>query len=311
MKMKRTPPLVAGERMVLQSQGGCKTSFRSGWMLGQLYLTDRRLLFSRPSGVALEVPLGEITAIAVERRRFVLGRPHVLGLTYQAPRAGRALKAWIVMGNMEAWAKKIREMTLPAIDEEAIHRVAEAIDPESRNILWYIWQNRHATIDELADLIGAPNHMDVLLKIRDRINPVAEGITGFSILAFEPSRFDVVTGGRILSSWWISGADLVPGGRKGEPLLDIFDEANHVIVIAELPGVQEEDIVLKVEKNRLTISVSNSAGGPAEEILLPAEVDPEPWTKRYNNSVLEVRLAKRRSEQDKGEHNAALVSGSA
>ena len=43
---------------------------------------------------------------------------------------------------------------------------------------------------ELADLIHAPNHMHVLLVIRDTINPIAEKELGCPILSFEKQKTD-------------------------------------------------------------------------------------------------------------------------
>jgi len=84
------------------------------------------------------------------------------------------------------------------IDQECIERISRELDEESKMILWYLWENRHARIDELADLTLASTHMDVLFKIREIINPAAERLTGGPILSFERSKTDYETGKRSL-----------------------------------------------------------------------------------------------------------------
>ncbi|MFQ5840856.1 MAG: Hsp20/alpha crystallin family protein [Thermodesulfobacteriota bacterium] len=224
---------------------------------------------------------------------FVLRTTNVLCICYRDTRTERASKAWIVMRDLESWRKKIHELTAPKIEEETVKKVAEGLEPESREILWTIWQNRHANIDELAELIAAPNHMDVLLKIKNIINPRSEKITGRPILTFERSKIDDGTGEKILFSWWIMGEREEPRIRKREMPIDVFDEGDHVNIIMDLMGLQEKDVSLKVERNKLTV-LSRTAGKTfQEEIYLPAEVHPDKTAKNFNNNILRVILHKR------------------
>ncbi|MDP3013157.1 MAG: Hsp20/alpha crystallin family protein, partial [Candidatus Subteraquimicrobiales bacterium] len=174
--------------------------------------------------------------------------------------------------------------------------VAEELDSVSQEILWYLWRNGHGTIDELAELVSAPTHMDVLLRIREVINPAAEKIIGNLILSFEKSKIDPETGEKILFSWWLVGREQ-SGERRKEALLDIFDEGDYLHVVMELSGVQEEDILLMVEKDKLTIFADVQGVKYREEVSLPAQVYTEEFTKRYNNNILEVRLGKRRLKE--------------
>lgn len=285
----REPIFDPGEEIVLYSQGGFKNPMTSGWKLGHHYLTNRRLLFFQPSGIVYETPLENIINVMVEKQRFVLGRTkEVISLSYRHKKNGRRISAWIIMGDLETWRKKLSEMIL--IDERAVDKVAKELDLPCSEILRYLWEHRHAPIDELARLVDAPNHMDVLLKIRGVINPVAERVIGCPILEFERARIDDRTGEKVLFSWWLAGRKAAE--RKEEALVDIFDEGDRLNLILELRGVKEEDIKVRVERDRLIVSVEVPNKEYHEEIPLPEVVSSEGFTTRYNNNILEVTLQK-------------------
>jgi len=77
-----------------------------------------------------------------------------------------------------------------------------------------------------------------------------------------------------------------------EPLIDIFDEGTHLIVVAELPGAKEEDIKLSVEGSLLKISADIPAGEYRKEVLLPNPVKTDLIEAAYKNNVLEIKLEK-------------------
>lgn len=296
MRESEKPPLTEGEQIILWEQGGYLNNLRAGWKLGHHCLTNKRLFFSQAQKIIFETPLACITEVTVEEKVFVFRRKNVICISYRRPRVEGISKAWIIMANLETWRKKIYEIVAPPIDEETVNQVAEELDSVSQEILWYLWRNGHGTIDELAELVSAPTHMDVLLRIREVINPAAEKIIGNPILSFEKSKIDPDTGEKILFSWWLVGREQ-SGERRKEALLDIFDEGDYLHVVMELSGVQEEDILLMVEKDKLTIFADVQGVKYREEVSLPAEVYTEEFTKRYNNNILEVRLGKRRLKE--------------
>lgn len=110
----------------------------------------------------------------------------------------------------------------------------DSLDDKSRQILWHLWWHRHAHLDELADLIGASTDMEVLSRLREVINPAAERILGEPVLEFSESRIDPISGDKVLFSWWlVEEGQLL--ARGGEHLVDLFDEKDHIVIIAELP----------------------------------------------------------------------------
>jgi HSP20 family protein len=80
--------------------------------------------------------------------------------------------------------------------------------------------------------------------------------------------------------------------KEREPIVDVFDEKDHVLVLAELPGVAEENIASEVKGDILTIKASNSDRQYRKEVILPSEVDSGTLTTSYKNGILEIKLKK-------------------
>jgi HSP20 family protein len=81
-------------------------------------------------------------------------------------------------------------------------------------------------------------------------------------------------------------------GEERQPLVDVFDEKDHVLVIAELPGVAEEHISTKVNGDILTLSATNGERKYYKEVILPEDVDADTLQRKYNNGVLEIKVSK-------------------
>jgi HSP20 family protein len=81
--------------------------------------------------------------------------------------------------------------------------------------------------------------------------------------------------------------------NQREPLIDVMEQDTEVIVIAELPGVNQEDINVKVTDYTVTIQVESSKRKYAKTIDLPTPVDATSVNTNYNNGILEIQLQKR------------------
>lgn len=75
--------------------------------------------------------------------------------------------------------------------------------------------------------------------------------------------------------------------------VDIFDEEDWIDAIAVIPGVDEESIEIKLEGNRLDITVSKGGRLIRKELLLPCSPQGE-LTKTYKNGIFEVRINKKK-----------------
>ena len=76
-----------------------------------------------------------------------------------------------------------------------------------------------------------------------------------------------------------------------EPVIDIFDEKDRVIVIAELAGVNEKDILVETKGNELTISAGSAVRKYSKTVKLPFNIKKK-LKQRYKNGILELVFEK-------------------
>ena len=162
--------------------------------------------------------------------------------------------------------------------------LTRTVDEKSRQIITYLLKERYAGIRELTNLICASSDMEVLIRIREIINPKAREVIGEPIITFERSKIDPLTGEKIVFSWWMT--EELANSAHDDELVDIMDEKNLLRVIASLPP-QEENVDVKVEDSLLIISGKEYY----KEVPLFCPVEKKA-DKTINNGVLEVKLNK-------------------
>jgi HSP20 family protein len=86
-----------------------------------------------------------------------------------------------------------------------------------------------------------------------------------------------------------------------EPMIDIFDEKDQIRVIAEMPGVSEEDIKVEANGDILNLSTSGKDRKYAKELLLPSKVKSDPIKISSKNGIVEIRLEKEAGNGDPDE----------
>jgi len=77
-----------------------------------------------------------------------------------------------------------------------------------------------------------------------------------------------------------------------EPMVDVFEEKDHVLVVAEMPGIGEEHVKLELKQDILTLSAAKGDKKYRKEVLLPGTFPPEKMRHKCRNGVLEVKLLK-------------------
>ncbi|MCX5685624.1 MAG: Hsp20/alpha crystallin family protein [Planctomycetota bacterium] len=77
-----------------------------------------------------------------------------------------------------------------------------------------------------------------------------------------------------------------------EPMVDVFEEPDRVLVVAEMPGVGEDAVEVDLTDDILTISASKGEKKYRKEVLLPQSFTPAQMTHLCRNGVLEVTLAR-------------------
>jgi HSP20 family protein len=84
--------------------------------------------------------------------------------------------------------------------------------------------------------------------------------------------------------------------EEREPMVDVFDEGDQVLVIAEIPGVDASAIELEVKEDILVLSAGEGSRKYRKEVLLPCAVQAQTLKSSYRNGILEIRLAKAPAE---------------
>ncbi|MFX0070932.1 MAG: Hsp20/alpha crystallin family protein [Candidatus Hermodarchaeota archaeon] len=88
--------------------------------------------------------------------------------------------------------------------------------------------------------------------------------------------------------------------RAREPLVEVNEENDQIIVIAEVPGVTKEDVEIKATSHSLTISTKPNSVAHAyyKEIELPSPINSDYAKASLRNGILMVKLKKINIEKE-------------
>lgn len=110
------------------------------------------------------------------------------------------------------------------------------------------------------------------------------------------------------------GISIETGGFN--PRVDIYEDDNSLLVHAEMPGIEKQDVKVSVnedriltikgekkkenyEENRSMIRSERIFGSFTRSFVLPENVDIEKVEASYNQGILELKLAKKEPEKPK------------
>ncbi|MEK6582544.1 MAG: archaeal heat shock protein Hsp20 [Nitrospirota bacterium] len=148
---------------------------------------------------------------------------------------------------------------------------------------------------------GIENLVDLAAKLKEaggeikkegeidlsRLKEGMKGVYGFSIKTAVGGKPVVETFGNIKKT---------PEGpvveEEREPLTDVFDEKDEVLIISEIPGINGEGVTLDLKGDILEILAVGKDRKYRKEVLLPAQVKKETLSHTYKNGILEVRVKK-------------------
>ncbi|MFX0069027.1 MAG: Hsp20/alpha crystallin family protein [Candidatus Hodarchaeota archaeon] len=80
---------------------------------------------------------------------------------------------------------------------------------------------------------------------------------------------------------------------RREPFAELIEEGNRLIVVAEVPGVEKEDIKIDLTNRGLEIDAGNRF---YKEIQLPTDVDFDKVEANCSNGILEIRIPKKEKQ---------------
>jgi len=154
--------------------------------------------------------------------------------------------------------------------------------------------------------------VESLREMVKRLGSLAEaaGEANPSASSTGEKRFDTPLGeGRMVFGWNIRfGQDGVskaepfgnvhPGAKSPEPdaprqpIVDVFEEPNDLVVVAEVPGLEAADIEASVTQDGALSIEAKGARRYSRIVPLPAPVDPASIRISCRNGILELRLAR-------------------
>ena len=136
------------------------------------------------------------------------------------------------------------------------------------------------------DLFGSDtqDQLEELLKHLQK-NPM---VWGFSAAVGPDGKMRLNPFGNLKSE---GGPPVVREAR--EPLIDVMEQDEDIIIVAELPGITREDLQVKVSDYSVAINVATDSRKYAKNLDLPAPVDPSTVKVNFNNGILEIQIQKR------------------
>jgi HSP20 family protein len=75
-----------------------------------------------------------------------------------------------------------------------------------------------------------------------------------------------------------------------EPLVEIYEEDDHLLVLVEIPGVSKKHVQLDLEGSQLTINARRGEQRYRKEVALPGTFNPEKMAWDCKNGILHIRI---------------------
>jgi len=154
-------------------------------------------------------------------------------------------------------------------------------------------------IEKLSELADKGKELRGLGEISDLgLGKQVKGVYGFNVkvgLGQDKDEIKVEPFGNIKRDTR-TGETVVQEVR--EPMVDLFDEDDHLLIVAEMPGIGSEDVNLEVKDDVLTISGEKGDKKYRKEVLLPAAFPREKMQFSCNNGMLEIRCLKGLSQKN-------------
>jgi len=85
-----------------------------------------------------------------------------------------------------------------------------------------------------------------------------------------------------------------------EPLTDVIESDDSISITLEIPGVNKDEIELRVEEDKVSINVDTPERKYFKELPLKVKVDPKTSKATYKNGVLDIILKKLQAKEKKG-----------
>lgn len=113
-----------------------------------------------------------------------------------------------------------------------------------------------------------------------------KGAYGFSVRVGELGESAIQSFGNLRA-----GSGKVEFNEAWEPILDVFDEGDRILVVAELPGIDENQLQLEITGEILQLRASG-VRNYRKDIVLPCSVSEKDIVSVFKNGIVEITLYK-------------------
>lgn len=146
-------------------------------------------------------------------------------------------------------------------------------------------------IEKLIDLAGSLEGNKAINKEGEidlsHIKSGMRGVYGFTVKTATGGSPKVETFGNIKKT--SHGPEI---NEEREPITDVYDEKDSLIIIAEMPGVDYEDIKIELKDDIIDINAFGKSKKYRKELLLNNVYVKDNMSYKYNNGMLEIILKK-------------------
>ncbi len=116
-----------------------------------------------------------------------------------------------------------------------------------------------------------------------------KGVYGFSVKSMGNTHSIEQFGNRVKKD---DNNEKVIIDKVREPIVDVFDEGEFYTIVTEMPGIEENNIIISISGDIVQISAKSSGREYEKEILLKSKVCDKPEKSSYTNGIFELQLKK-------------------
>ncbi len=156
--------------------------------------------------------------------------------------------------------------------------------------LGFIFKGLGSFFDVAARLASEASAQDSdVVRLGDGRSPTGgpRFVYGFTVRAGAGGRLIIDQFGNIRRT---ESGEIVTDTR--EPVVEVLDEPTEVVVIAELPGVEEQRIDVQVRASQIELFAAGRGRTYHKRIELPSRVSGGSLASSYRNGILEIRCGK-------------------
>ncbi len=237
--------MLSEHEAMLRAQGAISVSPRGSWRLGWLSLGPSTLIFQQPGRRgAVQIDLGSITRLDVERRTFVVCAKRVVRLTYRPCGAARPRSCWLITRQLSDWEAALSWRVARPGDDAPGRAPAPPVSRELDTalaglgetaglILDYLAHRGYATTGELMTLIGADTEDALFPHLHEGFRLVESALGGPAI-RYEAVYFDRRSR-MIRQQAWRAGQILAGAWLASRVPADVLVEGGELLVVTSVP----------------------------------------------------------------------------